>query len=184
MLARIQQLRKVASDPRLLGRVVNAQVQMGWRAQVPLSVRLQGRVRIEGKGSVELGDSVILRGTVVPIEMIAHTGARLSIGAKTFINYGTSLSAHQSITIGQRCKIGHYVFMMDNDQHDLVDRTRLPESRPIVLEDDVWVAAHAIILPGVRIGRRAVIGAGSNVTHDVPPETIVAGNPARVIRSV
>jgi maltose O-acetyltransferase len=57
------------------------------------------------------------------------------------------------------------------------------EDRPIVIEDDVWVGAGAIILPGVRIGTGSVVGAGSVVTKDVPPWTVVAGNPARAVRS-
>jgi maltose O-acetyltransferase len=57
------------------------------------------------------------------------------------------------------------------------------EDRPIVIEDDVWVGAGAIVLPGVRIGTGSVVGAGSVVTKDVPPWTVVAGNPARVVRN-
>jgi maltose O-acetyltransferase len=57
------------------------------------------------------------------------------------------------------------------------------EDSPIVIEDDVWVGAGCIVLPGVRIGTGSIVGAGSVVTRDVPPWTVVAGNPARVVRS-
>jgi maltose O-acetyltransferase len=71
---------------------------------------------------------------------------------------------------------------MDNDQHGIVRRWELPQSDPVVIEDHVWIGSKALILPGVRIGSRAVIGAGSVVTKDIPPQCVAAGNPARVLR--
>ena len=71
---------------------------------------------------------------------------------------------------------------MDNDQHDVVTHTQLPQSHPVVIEDHVWIGSKVVILPGVRIGTRAVIGAGSIVTEDIPPRCVAAGNPARVLR--
>ena len=56
--------------------------------------------------------------------------------------------------------------------------------RPVVLEDRVWVGINATILPGVRIGYGAIVGANSAVTKDVPPMTVVAGNPARIIKEL
>jgi galactoside O-acetyltransferase len=58
----------------------------------------------------------------------------------------------------------------------------LPPSDPVVIEDNVWIGSKVVILPGVRIGSRAVIGAGSVVTKDIPPRCVAAGNPARVLR--
>jgi maltose O-acetyltransferase len=74
------------------------------------------------------------------------------------------------------------MFVMDNNQHDVVRHTELPPSGPVVIEDNVWIGSKVVILPGVRIGSRAVIGAGSIVTKDVPPRCVAAGNPARVLR--
>jgi maltose O-acetyltransferase len=71
---------------------------------------------------------------------------------------------------------------MDNDQHDVVQRMKLPQSEPVIIEDHVWIGSKAVILPGVRIGSRAVIGAGSIVTKDIPSRCVAAGNPARVLR--
>jgi acetyltransferase-like isoleucine patch superfamily enzyme len=71
---------------------------------------------------------------------------------------------------------------MDNDQHDVVRRMELPQSYPVVIEDHVWIGTKAVILPGVHIGSRAVIGAGSIVTKDIPARCVAAGNPARVLR--
>jgi acetyltransferase-like isoleucine patch superfamily enzyme len=107
-------------------------------------------------------------------------GSRL--GSGTFINYGTSITAHESVKIGAHCFLGHYTFIMDNDQHDVVTHWGLPPSAPVVIEDNVWIGSKAVILPGVRIGHSAVIGAGNIVMSDILPRCVAAGNPARVIR--
>ncbi len=177
-----RKLFKVVSSPRLAWYLLNAQLQMARGATVPVSVRLRGRARVHGRGHIIIGERAILVGTVVPIELTAHEGGKLIIGEQTFINYGASISAHESVTIGARCKIGHYAFVMDNNQHDMLDRTRLPQSSPVAIEDDVWIGAHVVVLPGVRIGRNAVVGAGSVVKQDVPANGLVAGNPARLVR--
>jgi maltose O-acetyltransferase len=175
---------KVMSDPHLFLYLLNAQFRMAFWAKVPRSVRLRGRIRIASKGNVIFGDGVTLIGNIVPIEIIALENARVVIGDQSFINYGTSISAHQEVTIGRRCKIGHYVFIMDSNQHDLLDRTKVPPASPIVIEDEVWIGAHSIILPGVRIGKNSVVAAGSVVTRDVPPDCLVAGNPATFKRKL
>jgi acetyltransferase-like isoleucine patch superfamily enzyme len=59
-----------------------------------------------------------------------------------------------------------------------------PSSQPVIIEDDVWIGTRAVILPGVRIGYGSVIGAGSIVTEDVPPLTVVAGAPAKLIKKI
>lgn len=69
--------------------------------------------------------------------------------------------------------------------HDVdPDNRSATYGRPIVIEDKVWIGINSTILPGVRIGYGAIVGAQSVVTHDVPPMTIVAGNPARIIKKI
>jgi maltose O-acetyltransferase len=172
----------LASKIADLGHVVNAQLRLLGKAKVPFSVRLQGRARVSGGGAVVLGEGVSLVGTVVAVELVTYTAGRIEIGDRTFINYGSSIAARALVQIGSNCHLGHYTFVMDNDQHDVVRHTELPQSRPVVIEDHVWIGSKAVILPGVRIGTRAVIGAGSIVTRDVPPRCVAAGNPARVLR--
>jgi acetyltransferase-like isoleucine patch superfamily enzyme len=133
---------------------------------------------------VVLNEGVSLCGTIVPIEFNTYSNGRIEIGSRTFINYGSSVAARDFIEIGSHCHLGHYTFIMDNNQHDTVVHTALPPSKPIVIEDDVWIGSHVVILPGVRIGKNAVIGAGSIVTRDIPPRCVAAGNPARVIRQL
>ena len=171
-------VRKVADAANIL----NAQWRLLGKARVPLSVRLSGRVYIMGEGELILGRGVTLIGTVVPVELGTYSSGRIEIGDYTFINYGCSIAARSSVKIGSRCHLRHYTFIMDNDQHDVARHTELPPSAPVIIEDDVWIGSKAVILPGVHIGRHAVIGAGSIVTSDVPPHSVVAGNPARVLR--
>ena len=162
--------------------IMNAQLRFFGKAKVPFSVRLRGRVQLWGSGEIFLGEGVSLNGTVVPIEMITYESGRIEIGEHTFINYGSSIAARASVKIGSYCHLGHYMFVMDNNQHDVVRHNELPPSKPVIIEDNVWIGSKVVILPGVRIGSRAVIGAGSIVTKDIPPRCVAAGNPARVLR--
>ena len=137
-----------------------------------------------GKGQVVFGAGVTLDGRIVPIEFQTYKSGRIEIGAYTYINYGSSIAAHSNVHIGNNCHLGHYAFIMDSNQHDLEHHTKLPPSKPVTIENHVWIGSHVIILPGVSIGRRAVVGAGSVVTKDIPSCCVAAGNPARVIRSL
>jgi acetyltransferase-like isoleucine patch superfamily enzyme len=162
--------------------IINAQLRLRGKARAPFSTRLRGRLQLSGSGEVVLGEGVSLNGTVVPIELVTYASGRIEIGNHTFINYGSSIAARASVKIGHYCHLGHYTFVMDNDQHDIIRHTEVPQSGPVIIEDHVWIGSKAIILPGVRIGTRAVIGAGSIVTKDIPPRCVAAGNPARVLR--
>jgi acetyltransferase-like isoleucine patch superfamily enzyme len=187
---RYSEVRAASQMVSLVGKIVdfshimNAQLRMRGKARAPFSVRLRGRIQLSGCGEVVLGEGVSLNGTVVPIELVTYTSGRIEIGNHTFINYGSSIAARASVKIGSHCHLGHYTFVMDNDQHDVVSHTELPQSDPVIIEDHVWIGSKAVILPGVRIGSRAVIGAGSIVTKDVPPRCVAAGNPARVLRNL
>ena len=147
-------------------------------------VRVVGRpfLRIAPGGRIVLGERVRIISQITRAELAVGHGARLEIGARTFLNYGCSLGATQLIRIGERCLIGNYVNVIDSNFHDLAHRDRLPESKPVIIEDDAWLGTRAIVLPGVHIGRGAVVGAGSVVTEDVPAWSVVAGNPARIVR--
>ncbi len=108
------------------------------------------------------------------------------------IGYNVGMSStrmwiHDSVTIGDNVKIGACVLITDTDAHplDYVARRTTSEgtkSAPIVIEDDVWVGAHSVILKGVTLGARCIIGAGSVVTKSIPADCVAAGNPCRVIK--
>ncbi|MGE3325818.1 MAG: DapH/DapD/GlmU-related protein, partial [Acidimicrobiia bacterium] len=111
---------------------------------------------------------------------------RLEVGERTLLNYGTSITAASTVTIGARCLIGTLVTIMDNDFHRLEPDRRLerPDSRPISIGENVWLGTRVIVLGGVTIGAGSAIGAGSIVTKDIPPMSLAVGTPARVIRSL
>jgi acetyltransferase-like isoleucine patch superfamily enzyme len=175
---------KVVKDPRLFCAILNAQFRMRGRARVPVSVRLVGKIRLAGGGDVVFGNGVTLVGRIVSLEFLAYNDAHIVIGDHTFINYGTSLSAYASIVIGRHCHLGHYTLILDNNEHDARFHGLRPASKPVVIEDHVWIGSRVTILPGVRIGQHTTIGAGSVVTKSIPPYSVAAGNPARVIRSL
>ena len=74
--------------------------------------------------------------------------------------------------------------VMDTDFHAIGDHTQPGRACPVVIEDDVWLAARVVVLKGVTIGRGAVVAAGAVVTKDVPPYTLVGGVPAKFIRAL
>ena len=95
----------------------------------------------------------------------------------------------KGLTIGNNVKIGACVLLIDTDSHPIDYKVRRVsnegvKSAPIVIEDDVWIGAHSIVLKGVTIGARSIIGAGSVVTKSIPSDCIAAGNPCKVIRKL
>jgi len=173
---------KVLRNPRLVAALINAQVRIRGKARLPLSVRLIGRIRFRADGDVEFGQGVCLVGDVVPIEFVSYKGSRISIGDHTFINYGSSITAYKQVKIGRHCLLGHYLLIVDRNEHGIEQREVAPPAAPVIIEDHVWIGSHAIILPGVCIGHHAAIGAGSVVTRDIPANCLAVGNPARVVR--
>jgi acetyltransferase-like isoleucine patch superfamily enzyme len=109
---------------------------------------------------------------------------KISIGERCYINRHTMIDAHEQITIGPDCMIGPFCYITDGD-HARNGDSRLADqgmdTASVILEDNVWVGAHATILKGVRIGSHAVVGAGAVVTKDVSAFTTVVGVPARKI---
>jgi maltose O-acetyltransferase len=150
--------------------------------RVGARVRTIGRPRIVNRGQMELGDDVILRSILVPVELTTEVGAELIIGAGTFLNYGVSIGSAGSIRLGARVNVGPYTMIIDTEFHDAYDRTRVPPPRPVVIDDDVFLGAKCSVLPGVHIGRAAIVGTGAVVTRDVAPFSVVAGVPAREIK--
>ena len=113
--------------------------------------------------------------------------ARVSIGDYTSIWYGTVVSARHEITIGRHCAISWNCTIIDNDMHEIVYEGGLAPAQKnsaVRIQDHVWIGASAIVLKGVTIGENSVVGAGAIVTGDVPPNTLVAGAPAKAIRSI
>lgn len=198
-------VRKALCLPRLIWTSVHDRGTTPWR------LRLRGLefgshcrfigmplVTVVPGARVVLGDTISLfsrfdsnpRGVPHPTVLSAmKSGAMISIGSYTGIT-GASIVARQRIAIGQWVQIGPGACVWDNDAHPLDPMGRrerpIKEHRcaPVVIEDDVFIGARAMILKGVTLGAGSVVGAGAVVTKDVNPLEIVAGNPARVIGSV
>ena len=120
---------------------------------------------------------------------ISSSNSKIVIGDNVGIS-GSTICATTSVTIGNNVLIGSGCLISDTDSHPidwedrLYDRNEKTRKAPIVIEDNVFIGARSIILKGVTIGEGAVVGAGSVVSKDVPPYSIVCGNPARVVKTL
>ncbi|WP_322975331.1 acyltransferase [Aporhodopirellula aestuarii] len=146
---------------------------------------------IVGRGRILIGCGVRLSGKSSFAFSSKHGGATLVIGDRCFLGHNCAVTVAKEIIIGKDCLIAGGVRITDFDGHPLdADdrRTGQPAPidavRPVVIGDDVWIGHGAVILKGVRIGNRSVIGARAVVTRDVPEDCVVAGNPARVVKSL
>jgi maltose O-acetyltransferase len=113
-------------------------------------------------------------------------GYRIRVGARTFVNYGLVALDVASIAIGDDVQIGPNVQLL-TPTHPIDPDTRRAKweaAEPIAIEGNVWLGGGVIVLPAVTIGENTVVGAGSIVTKDLPPNVVAAGNPARVVRSL
>jgi maltose O-acetyltransferase len=109
-----------------------------------------------------------------------------TLGDDVFINAGCTLDGAAPIGIGDRVQLGYQVALITGDHSIGGPMCRAGDhcARPIQIGEGAWIGARAIVLPGVTIGRGAVVAAGAIVTRDVPPNTLVAGTPARPIRTL
>jgi maltose O-acetyltransferase len=107
---------------------------------------------------------------------------RITFGDRCFVNTGCSIIAVQEITVGDDVAFANEVYVMDSDSHGVEGRPH--RQAPVQIGDGCWIGARSILLPGVTLGRRVLVAAGSVVTRDVPDDSLVAGNPARVVRTL
>lgn len=155
-------------------------------------------IRIDRESIVKIGDNFRLVGNNIfnPLCksqtcIVVRKGAILIIGNQVGMSSPT-IWVHKSLTIGDHVNIGGGTVILDSDCHSLCYLDRRDHSvdqlnkhdKGIVIEDDVLVGAFCIILKGVHIGARSIIGAGSVVTKDIPSDCIAAGNPCKVIKSI
>jgi acetyltransferase-like isoleucine patch superfamily enzyme len=166
---------------RYLWELATGRLRLRAANAVGARARTLGRPRIDNAGRLEIGADVLIRSVNVPVELGTGPEGLLRIGDGVRINYGASVAAYRSISIGDRVRLGPYVMIVDTDFHDPYERSKRPPAAPVVIEDDVWIGAKASVLKGVRIGRGAIVGVGAVVTRDVEPFTVVGGVPARLL---
>jgi len=136
-----------------------------------------GDIKLEQKCALDKGVVLLCSGP--------RTSDKIRIGYNTYINRKTMLDAHKKIWIGKNVMIGPSCYITDSDHGILLGQS--VKNQPmkygeVIIEDDVWIGAHVIILKNVRVGRGAIVAAGAVVTRDVQPDTIVAGIPAKTMR--
>jgi acetyltransferase-like isoleucine patch superfamily enzyme len=144
---------------------------------------------IQGKGEIILGDNVTVDGKCsITFAARFSDHPTLQIGDNTGIGHGCSFTVGKLISIGQKCNLSGDIEIMDSNAHRTDPASRLAyqppdpeEVRPVTIRDGVWIGKHCIIFPGVKIGEGSVISAGSVVRGHVPPYSVAAGNPAKVI---
>jgi len=109
----------------------------------------------------------------------------IKIGDHCLISPGVRISSASEIIIENNCMLASSAYITDSDWHGIYDRSYpVGKTLPVHLEENVWIGDSAIINKGVTIGKNSIIGAGSIVTKDIPPNTIAAGNPAKIIKEL
>ena len=144
---------------------------------------------IEGSGRIVIGDNVSIGNRAAWIlSPNLYDKPELIIGNNTTINYLVGISVEHSVKIGNNCVIAGEVMIFDNNSHALHFENNRKMTKhdvaPIKIEDHVWIGMRSFICKGVTIGYGSVVAACSVVTKDVPPMTLVGGNPARIIKEI
>lgn len=170
-------------------------------ANIPASVEFYGMpiITLESGSSIEIGERCVIcsdstmtdLGVNHPVVLrTIRPGASIIIGRDTGIS-GGSICAAIRVKIGNDCLIGANVVIADTDFHPINPAGRRynkePQdisAAPVEIEDSVFIGTGAIILKGVTVGKNSVIGAGAVVTRSVPPDSVVAGNPATILRAL
>ena len=155
-------------------------------------------IYIDKNAKLILGNNVVINSDNSRYHLNMHSSSKIlldkaggiiTIGDNTRI-HGTCIHAFKSITIGKNCLIAANTQIIDGNGHELSfpnveNRIKtVDEPKPVVIEDNVWIGANVIILPGVTIGEGSVIAAGSIVSKNIPSMVVAGGNPARVIKDM
>lgn len=165
-------------------------------AQLGARTKVSGRIeRRHPEARIIVGDDCVVAGTLVA----EVADSRLSIGNRVFIGGGSLIDCLAEVRIEDDVLISYQVLIMDSDNHSIRaaervgDLQRWREGRydwsrvnrkPVIIKSRAWIGARATLTKGVVVGEGGIVASGAVVTKDVPPYTIVAGNPARIIREL
>ena len=136
----------------------------------------------KGKGAeIHVGEGVMLEKDV---RLSLADMARVYIGDGSYIGEGSHIMAANEVRIGKGCAISWHVLIMDTSSHPVGQEGENIETviAPVIIGDRVWIGCRAVILKGVKVGEGAIIANNAVVTKDVPPRTMVGGNPAKVLK--
>jgi acetyltransferase-like isoleucine patch superfamily enzyme len=164
-------------------RIVLARIYLRSANKVGKLVSVNGKPIIGNLGQMFFDDEVRIWSVIERTKLYTGKTGKLIVGRNSRLN-GVHIDARELVEIGDTVQIGPYTIIMDSDFHDLKDHSKDGPSKPIYIEDDVWIATRVTILKGVRIGKGSVIAAGAIVTKDVPPYCVAAGTPARVVKKI
>ena len=146
---------------------------------------------ISGDVRIVFGDNCRMHGNAAILGYKIFDAPTLTVGDNSYIGFAAVFNIAKSVEIGSNVLISDSCIISDNPGHPLdpeARRENLPvdesQVRPVRIEDDAWICARATIMPGVTVGKGAVVGTGAIVTKDVPPYTVVAGNPAAAVKTL
>lgn len=170
--------------------IVGKGCRIGDNVKAKYDVKIGNNVKI-GTGAIleriSIGDNSIIEGRVV---ITGHGKGRIVIGKESFVGHLAVLDFSDNISIGDNVHIGYSHFWTHSSALMCINGLPLKENaeryrptKPITIEDCVYVGVHCTIYPGVTIGHHSIIAPNSVVAHDVPPYSMVGGTPAKVIKS-
>lgn len=165
-----------------IGKYLNFNKQ--WDNQRMLRNKMVGSLYVGKDASLEVDSFDVYAGSRINV----NHGAKLSLGSG-YMNHDCVIDCFSSISIGHGVVISERVVIRDADNHSIQSiatepiSAEKPTTAPIVIQDYVWIGMNVIMLKGVTIGEGAIVAAGSVVNKDVPPHSLVAGVPAKVIKT-
>ena len=180
VITRIQKvIRLLQTDSRnTLPRLVEEKLRA--KARGHDGARIARGVKMYGAGTYKLGHNCRIKPQA---QIFVAPGASLEVGDESAIGIRNIVNVVTAVRIGKGSRLSWDCQILDTDFHEILDEhgNPRPMTAPVIIGDHVLVGARAMILKGVTIGDGAIVGAGSVVSRDVPPNTIVAGNPARPV---
>jgi maltose O-acetyltransferase len=156
--------------------VLRASDSVGSRA------RCFGPALLENAGGMRIGHDFSFGGRLGAVQMATAVGGLIGIGDEVTIGSGTSITARMLVSIGHRVRVGPHCIVSDTELPFPLDTPADAAPRGIMIGDDVWIGPRVTVMPGVRIGARAVVAAGSVVMDDIENDALAAGNPATMVR--
>lgn len=172
---------KKLTKKEILVKIIN-RIKNIWLEFIVFKLHLVGYIPFHGfrRWVYRLAGIKIGKGSTIHTRAKFYDPRNIEIGEDTIIGEGVVLDGRAKLIIGNHVDIASEV-MIYNSQHDIEDENFTAKDEEVVIEDYVFIGPRAIILPGVKIGKGAVVAAGAVVTKEVPPYAIVGGVPAKII---